>query len=225
MVGWSQLVRRRVHRARPGASSGCTRRCFRVIAAEPRFPGRSSPASATTGVTLFEIADPTADSGPIVGQVEVPVAYRRHRYDPLRAACGGARRSRPGASSPLCSRRRHHGLRKTRAGRARGRSGAPRRDHRLGHAGAVPLRLGARADAPYPGAFTFLGDTRIVVWRASPIATRRPATPGPSSRNGSQELSSPVGRGLLLEEVEADGAEPVVAADVASVTPVGARLG
>ena len=46
----------------------------------PRHRGRAPipwailSGLATTGVTLFEITDPTADSGPIVGQVEVPIA-------------------------------------------------------------------------------------------------------------------------------------------------------
>src|SRR5205823_3253847 len=38
----------------------------------PIDPNRSG--LARTGVTLFEIVDPTADSGPILGQVVVPVA-------------------------------------------------------------------------------------------------------------------------------------------------------
>src|SRR6266516_7574539 len=46
----------------------------------PRHRGRAAipwailSGLAKTGVTLFEIADGTADSGPIVGQVEVPLA-------------------------------------------------------------------------------------------------------------------------------------------------------
>ena len=46
----------------------------------PRHRGRAPipwailTGLAKTGVTLFEITDPTADSGPIVGQVEVPIA-------------------------------------------------------------------------------------------------------------------------------------------------------
>jgi methionyl-tRNA formyltransferase len=45
----------------------------------PRHRGRAAipwailSGLATTGVTLFQIADGTADSGPIVGQVEVPI--------------------------------------------------------------------------------------------------------------------------------------------------------
>ena len=46
----------------------------------PRHRGRAPipwailSGLAKTGVTLFEINDPTADSGPIIGQVEVPIA-------------------------------------------------------------------------------------------------------------------------------------------------------
>src|SRR5256884_3027422 len=46
----------------------------------PRHRGRAAipwailSGLAKTGVTLFEIADGTADSGPIVGQVDVPIA-------------------------------------------------------------------------------------------------------------------------------------------------------
>src|SRR5919106_3425501 len=74
VVGWSQLVREP----------------FIALAGEgvfgihptllPRHRGRAPipwailSGLAKTGVTLFEILDPTADSGPIVGQREVDVA-------------------------------------------------------------------------------------------------------------------------------------------------------
>ena len=69
----------RSSRLRAAPCTGCTRPCSHAIAAAPRCRGRSSAASRKTGVTLFEITDPTADSGPIVGQVEVPIARTRRR--------------------------------------------------------------------------------------------------------------------------------------------------
>ncbi len=75
VVGWSQLVGEDfIALAREGI--------FGVHPTLlPRHRGRAPipwailSGLARTGVTLFEIVDPTADSGPIVGQVDVPIEH------------------------------------------------------------------------------------------------------------------------------------------------------
>src|SRR5207249_2261018 len=73
VVGWSQLVRDPfIALARTGVFG-------MHPTLLPRHRGRAAipwailSGLATTGVTLFEITDATADSGPIAGQVEVPI--------------------------------------------------------------------------------------------------------------------------------------------------------
>ena len=74
VVGWSQLVRQPFIEL---ASEGVFGMHPTLL---PRHRGRAPipwailSGLARTGVTLFEIVDPTADSGAIVGQVEVPVS-------------------------------------------------------------------------------------------------------------------------------------------------------
>src|SRR5207244_3724685 len=74
VVGWSQLVREPfIALAREGVFGMHPTLLPRHRGRAP-IPWAILSGLARTGVTLFEIADPTADSGPIVGQVEVPVA-------------------------------------------------------------------------------------------------------------------------------------------------------
>src|SRR5205823_8596674 len=73
VVGWSQLVRGELLATAREGVFGMHPTLL------PRHRGRAAipwailSGLAKTGVTLFEIADATADSGPIVGQVEVPL--------------------------------------------------------------------------------------------------------------------------------------------------------
>src|SRR5438067_135367 len=74
VVGWSQLVRGELLATAREGVFGMHPTLL------PRHRGRAAipwailSGLAKTGVTLFEIADATADSGPIVGQVEVPIS-------------------------------------------------------------------------------------------------------------------------------------------------------
>jgi methionyl-tRNA formyltransferase len=69
---------------------------------------------------------------------------------------------------------------------------------------------------PYPGAFTFLGDEKVVVWRARPVEVEASAPAGTivAARPEGPVVACGEG-GLLLEEVEAGASE----------LAVGARLG
>ena len=74
VVGWSQLIRGELLEVAPQGMFGMHPTLL------PRHRGRAAipwtilSGVARTGVTLFEIVDPSADSGPIVGRREVEVA-------------------------------------------------------------------------------------------------------------------------------------------------------
>jgi methionyl-tRNA formyltransferase len=205
VVGWSQLVRDP----------------FIALAAEgvfgmhptllPRHRGRAPipwailSGLARTGVTLFEIVDATADSGAIVGQVVVEIDLDETAttlFDRLAEAHVALVREfvpqlLAGAAPRIAQA----------AGRA---SSWPKRVPADGiidwETRAHYLHDWVRAQTrPYPGAFTFLGDEKIVVWRARPVPVEADA----SAAAGTIVSASPDGPivacgegGLLLEEVE-----------------------
>src|SRR5919197_2104852 len=138
----------------------------------PRHRGRAAipwtilSGLAVTGVTLFEIVDPTADSGPIVAQVEVPVdpdetatsLYKKH----TEAHLALLREYVPKLIDGTAPRWPQDA---TRA------SAWPKRTPSDGiidwNARANYLYDWVRAQTrPYPGAFTYLGGERVVVWQA-----------------------------------------------------------
>ena len=166
-------------------------------------------------MTLFEIADATADSGPIVAQVEVAISPDETAttlYERIASAHVELIRDT---------------VPKLIAGTA------PRTPQDLRRASAWPKRTPAdgiidwdtrarylydwvRAlTRPYPGAFTYLGDEKVVVWRARPVDAPAAAPAGTVVDERPEGPIVACGEGaLLLEEVESAG--PLT---------VGARLG
>jgi methionyl-tRNA formyltransferase len=212
VVGWSQLVRGElIATAREGVFG-------MHPALLPRHRGRAPipwailGGLAKTGVTLFEIVDPTADSGPIVGQVEVPIAHDENAgtlFDKLAAAhVDLIRRHVP----QLVERRAPRLPQDDRRG-----SWWPKRAPADGiidwETRAPYLYDWVRAQTrPYPGAFTYLGDEKVVVWAARPVPFEGAAAAGTVVAEGPVVAC---GEGaLLLEEVEP-----------ARELPVGAVLG
>jgi methionyl-tRNA formyltransferase len=214
VVGWSQLVRRELIDAATVGVFGMHPTLL------PRHRGRAPVpwtilnGLARTGVTLFEITDPTADSGPIVAQVEVDVARdetAKTLYDKLASAHvdlirGYVPRLLDGTAPRLPQDDRRA-------------SAWPKRTPADGiidwETRAPYLYDWVRAQTrPYPGAFTYLGDERLVVWRARTVDG---AGAAPSGTVVEVREAGPVvacGEGaLLLEEVEGPQLE------------VGARLG
>jgi methionyl-tRNA formyltransferase len=216
VVGWSQLVREP----------------FIALAAEgvfgmhptllPRHRGRAPipwailTGLARTGVTLFEIVDATADSGAIVGQTVVEI-------DPDETATTLFERIADA----------HVELIREYVPRLLARA-APRVAQDPRRASTWPKRSPAdgiidwetrapylydwvRAQTrPYPGAFTFLGDEKIVVWRASPVDLEEGAPAGTIVATRPEGPVVACGEGaLVLEEVETGVGE----------LAVGARLG
>ena len=215
VVGWSQLVRDP----------------FIALAAEgvfgmhptllPRHRGRAPipwailTGLARTGVTLFEIIDATADSGAIVGQVAVDIA-RDETATTLFTRISDA----------------HVELIRRLVPQLLARS-APRIPQDQSRSSAWPKRTPAdgiidwetrapylydwvRAQTrPYPGAFTFLGDEKVIVWgaRAVELAEGAPAGTVVDVRPEGPVVACGEGA-LVLEEISTSGE-----------LGVGARLG
>jgi methionyl-tRNA formyltransferase len=216
VVGWSQIARAP----------------FLALAREgvfgmhptllPRHRGRAAipwailSGLAQTGVTLFEIVDATADSGSIVGQVVLEIGADE-TAETLFERVSDA----------------HVELIREYVPQLLTRS-APRLPQDPSRASSWPKRTPAdgiidwatrapylydwvRAQTrPYPGAFTFLGDEKVVVWRARPVDADAAAPAGTIVAARPEGPVVACGEGaLLLEEVETRAEE----------LAVGARLG
>jgi methionyl-tRNA formyltransferase len=226
VVGWSQLVGEEFISLAPRGVFGMHPTLL------PRHRGRAAvpwailSGLATTGVTLFEIVGPTADSGPIVGQVEVPI-HPDDTATTLYERLADAHEELVRTYVPALARGDAPRLAQDES-RA---SAWPKRTPRDGiidwHTRAPYLHDWVRAQTrPYPGAFTFLYGKQVVVWRASPVPDSALGAVGTVVEQRDSGVVVACGEGaLLLEEVQADGADPVVAADVASAIPVGVKLG
>jgi methionyl-tRNA formyltransferase len=212
VVGWSQLVRGELIALAPRGVYGMHPTLLPRHRGRAPIPWTILSGLARTGVTLFEIVDPSADSGPIVGQVVVPVAADETAttlFDKLaRAHVDLVRDFVPRLVSDTVT--------KTRQDPSRA-STWPKRTPADGiidwETRAPYLYDWVRAQTrPYPGAFTFHGDEKVIVWRARPVEWRGEAPAGTVVDAGPLVAC---GEGaLLLEEVE-----------TSAPLEVGARLG
>lgn len=204
VVGWSQLVRDPFLALAPEGVFGMHPTLL------PRHRGRAAIpwailfGLAKTGVTLFQITDATtADSGLIVGQVEVPISPDETAttlFDRITEAHVALLRE----YVPLMLERRAPRLPQDPL-RA---SFWPRRTPEDGiidwETRALYLYDWVRAQTrPYPGAFTYLGTSKVVVWQARPVQVE---TDAPAGAVVDERPEGPVvacGEGaLLLEEIE-----------------------
>lgn len=203
VVGWSQLVHDPFIAIARGGVFGMHPTLLPRHRGRAPIPWAILSGLARTGVTLFEIVDSTADSGAIVGQVSVDVAADETAttlFDRLAAAHVELVRE--------CVPQLLAGT-------------APRVPQDPRRASAWPKRVPAdgiidwetrapylydwvRAQTrPYPGAFTFLGDEKVVVWRARPVELEDPAPAGTVVAALADGPVVACGEGaLLLEEVE-----------------------
>jgi methionyl-tRNA formyltransferase len=216
VVGWYQLVRDPFIQAAREGVFGMHPTLL------PRHRGRASipwailSGLARTGVTLFEILDETADSGAIVGQAVVgiePDDTATTLFDRLAAAhLDLIREYVPQLLARTAPRIPQDPLRASVWHRRRPEDGIIDWETR-----APYLHDWVRAQTrPYPGAFTFLGDEKIVVWRARPVELEETAPAGTIVAERPEGPVVACGEGaLLLEEVETQ------ARDLA----VGTRLG
>jgi methionyl-tRNA formyltransferase len=216
VVGWSQLVRDPfIALAREGVFGMHPTLLPRHRGRAP-IPWAILCGLARTGVTLFEISDATADSGAIVGQTIVDIA--------------------PDETATTLFERlaeAHVELVREYVPQLIART-APRVSQDPARASAWPKRV--RADGiidwdtrapylydwvraqtrPYPGAFTYAGEEKVVVWSARPVELVESAPSGTivAIRPEGPVVACGEG-GLLLEDVETRGPGLVV----------GARLG
>ena len=203
VVGWSQLVRDAfIALAREGVFGMHPTLLPRHRGRAP-IPWAILSGLARTGVTLFEIVDATADSGTIVGQVVVDIAPDETAttlFDRLAVAhVDLIREYVPRLIARTAPRVPQD---PTRA------SSWPKRAPTDGiidwETRAPYLHDWVRAQTrPYPGAFTFLGDDKVVVWRARPVELAEPAPAGTIVEAGPAGPVVACGEGaLVLEEVE-----------------------
>jgi methionyl-tRNA formyltransferase len=216
VVGWSQLVHESfIASAREGVFGMHPTLLPRHRGRAP-IPWAILTGLARTGVTLFEIVDSTADSGAIVGQLVVDIAPDETATT-LYARLAEAHVELTRDLVPQLIARTAPRFRQepTRA------SSWPKRSPSDGiidwETRAPYLYDWVRAQTrPYPGAFTFLGDERVIVWGARPVELDANAPAGTIVDIDSAGPVVACGEGgLVLEEVQAGEAELVV----------GARLG
>jgi len=205
VVGWSQLLREPVLALAPAGAFGMHPTLLPRHRGRAPIPWAILSGLATTGVTLFEIPDARADSGAIVGQVEVAIAPDE-------------------TAATLFERLAEAHLDLIRLLVPQILSGtAPRLPQDERRASSWPKRMPAdgiidwdtrapylydwvRAQTrPYPGAFTYLGDSKVVVWSARPVEAASSGAPGTVVE---QRAEGPVvacggGGALLLDELEA----------------------
>jgi methionyl-tRNA formyltransferase len=216
VVGWSQLVLDEfIGVARDGVF-GMHPTLLPKHRGRAAIPWTILSGLSKTGVTLFEIADASADSGPIVGQVEVPVAPDETAatlYERITEAhVELVRRFVPQLLDGTAPRVPQD---------TRRASAWPKRTPADGiidwETRAPYLYDWVRAQTrPYPGAFTYLGEEKVVVWRARPVELDGEAPAGTIvGRDGEAVIVACAEGGLVLEEVEG-ATEPLA---------VGARLG
>ena len=216
VVGWSQLVRDPFIEL---ASEGVFGMHPTLL---PRHRGRAPipwailTGLARTGVTLFEIVDATADSGAIVGQREVEISPDETATT-LFARIADAHVELVRALVPQLLARTAPRIPQD-PSRA---SSWPKRSPPDGiidwETRAPYLYDWVRAQTrPYPGAFTFLGDEKVIVWGARPVSLADEAPAGTIVDMLDEGPVVACGEGgLLLQEVQTDAAE----------LAVGARLG
>ena len=216
VVGWSQLVKDPFIALAQEGVFGMHPTLLPRHRGRAPIPWAILSGLARTGVTLFEIVDATADSGAIVGQAVVDIAPDETAttlFDRIAEA--------------------HVELIRECVPQLLART-APRQPQNPSRASSWPKRSPAdgiidwetrapylydwvRAQTrPYPGAFTYLGDEKVVVWSARPVELDGTAPAGTivAARAEGPVVACGDG-GLLLVDVETTAPE----------LAVGARLG
>jgi methionyl-tRNA formyltransferase len=215
VVGWSQLVHDPfIAIAREGVFGMHPTLLPRHRGRAP-IPWAILSGLARTGVTLFEIVDATADSGSIVGQVVVDIASDETATTLFaRIADAHVELMREFVPQLIARTAPRIPQDPTRASSWHRRTAAD---------GIIDWETRARylsdwvraQTRPYPGAFTFLGDERVIVWGARAVELAEPA---PAGTIVEVRVEGPVVAcgegGLVLEEIQTTGE-----------LSVGARLG
>ncbi len=226
VVGWSQLVRAEFIDLASRGVFGMHPTLLPKHRGRAPIPWAILSGLATTGVSLFEIVDPSADSGAIIGQVEVPIDPHETATS-LFAKLADAhldliRRFVPQLLADTAPREPQDSSRASEWPRRRPRDGIIDWSTR-----AQYLYDWVRAQTrPYPGAFTFVGEDRIIVWRARPALVPAGMPAGTIVERRADGVAVACGDGgLLLEEIEVDGAGTYEGETVGDRLTPGLRLG
>ena len=207
VVGWSQLVHDPLIALASGGVFGMHPTLLPRHRGRAPIPWAILAGLARTGVTLFEIVDAAPDSGSIVGQVTLDVV-RDETATTLFARIAQA----------------HVELTRELVPQLLART-APRIPQDLTRASSWPRRAPAdgiidwetrapyvydwvRAQTrPYPGAFTFLGDEKVIVWGARPVELVGAAPAGTIVDVRAEGPVVACGEGgLVLEEIQTEAA-------------------
>lgn len=206
VVGWSQLVHDPlIAIAREGVFGMHPTLLPRHRGRAP-IPWAILTGLARTGVTLFEIVDATADSGSIVGQVVVDIAPDETATTLFaRLADAHVELTRELLPAVLAGTAPRIPQDPSRASTWHKRTPA---DGIIDwETRAAYLYDWVRAQTrPYPGAFTFLGDEKLIVWAARPVelAGEAPAGTIVELAPGGPVVACGEG-GLVLEEIQTSG--------------------
>jgi methionyl-tRNA formyltransferase len=205
VVGWSQLLRDPVLALATGGAFGMHPTLLPRHRGRAPIPWAILSGLATTGVTLFEIPDARPDSGAIVGQVEVSIAPDETAttlFERLAAAhVDLIRLLVPQILAGTAPRVPQDERRASSWPKRAPADGIIDWDTR-----APYLYDWVRAQTrPYPGAFTYLGDSKVVVWSARPVEGVFSAAPGTVVEHRSEGPVVACGGGgaLLIDELEA----------------------
>jgi methionyl-tRNA formyltransferase len=206
VVGWSQLVRRELIDAAPRGVFGMHPTLLPKHRGRAPIPWAILSGLARTGVTLFEIVDERADSGLLVGQLDVSIEANETATSLFekvhRAHVDLVRKLLPSLLDGSAPRIRQD---ESRA------SSWPKRGPVDGiidwDARVLYLHDWVRAQTrPYPGAFTYLDDRKLVVWRAAVLEENTRSQAGKVLAVSSDGAVVGCGEGeLLLEEIEVGG--------------------
>jgi methionyl-tRNA formyltransferase len=215
VVGWSQLVHEPfIATAREGVFGMHPSLLPRHRGRAP-IPWAILSGLARTGVTLFEIVDGTADSGWIVGQAVVDIAPDETATT-LFARIAEAHVELVREFVPQLVARTAPRIPQDPARASTWHRRTPSDGIIDWETRAPYVYDWVRAQTrPYPGAFTYLGETKVIVWRARPVELGEAAPAGTivDLRPEGPVVACGEG-GLVLEEVQAP-----------TELPVGARLG
>ena len=203
VVGWSQLVRDSFIKLAPEGVFGMHPTLLPRHRGRAPIPWAILAGLARTGVTLFEIVDATADSGEIVGQVVLDIAPDETATTLFQRLAEAHVQLIRELVPALVTRN------------------APRLPQDASRASSWPKRTPAdgiidwetrapylydwvRAQTrPYPGAFTFLGDEKVIVWGARPVDLQGSEPAGTIVEVSSAGPVVACGEGgLVLEEVQ-----------------------
>jgi methionyl-tRNA formyltransferase len=206
VVGWSQLVHQPfISLAREGVF-GMHPTLLPKHRGRAPIPWAILTGLARTGVTLFEIVDATADSGAIVGQVVLDIGPDETATT-LFARIADAHVELTKEFVPRL-------LARTAPRTPQAPSRASSWHRRTPADGIIDWETRARylydwvraQTRPYPGAFTYLGDEKVIVWSARPVelAETAPAGTVVDMRPEGPVVACGEG-GLVLEEVQTGG--------------------